>query len=110
MVKTELQAQGDRCQSRAGSAAERRARERASGPGCREKDVSAIFYKGKLKLVKGDCFFLKRQNLFLPDIARSFMSKRAGGRQSDTVNSHQDGRVALHLMVCHSVADLAGNG
>lgn len=69
----------------------------------------------ELKLIGRKMYFLfiNREEI---NYGRMFpsnvISERADRRreQSHTVNSHQDGGLALHLVVCHSVTDVAGNG
>lgn len=39
-----------------------------------------------------------------------FLGARRAGEQSGTINGHQDGRLALHLVIGHCVADVAGDG
>lgn len=62
-----------------------RVRERASGLRMLWKRRQCNLLQGKTK-IKGD-LFLNRQDLFLPDIARSFMYERAGGRQRRVIPS-----------------------
>lgn len=73
----------------------------------------AAFWNTEFKLTKRKIYWgeKKKEKVYFCHISpRNSIaeSRRWGG--GGTVNGHQDGRLAFHLVIRHRVADVAGNG